>query len=91
MFQPDQTPEEWFADAATCYAERHQGCPWCGGPNRVYKSARGNVLEYRELAQHLGNDQPFYGFQSAGLDGKRAPHTQVEDMAAHYIKEMREL
>jgi thioesterase domain-containing protein/acyl carrier protein len=51
----------------------------------------GNVLEYRELAQHLGSDQPFYGFQSAGLDGKRAPHTQVEDMAAHYIKEMREL
>jgi non-ribosomal peptide synthetase component F/thioesterase domain-containing protein/acyl carrier protein len=51
----------------------------------------GNVLEYRELARRLGDDQPFYGFQSAGLDGKRAPHTRVEDMAAHYIKEMREL
>ena len=51
----------------------------------------GNVLEYRELAQHLGEDQPFYGFQSAGLDGRRAPHTRVEEMAAHYIKEMREL
>jgi thioesterase domain-containing protein/acyl carrier protein len=50
----------------------------------------GNVLEYRELAQHLG-DQPFYGLQSAGLDGKRPPHTRVEDMASHYIKEMREL
>jgi amino acid adenylation domain-containing protein len=51
----------------------------------------GNVLEYRELAQHLGSDQPFYGLQSAGLDGTRPPHTRVEDMAAHYIKEMREL
>ena len=51
----------------------------------------GNVLEYRELAQHLGEDRPFYGLQSAGLDGTRAPHTRVEDMAAHYIKEMREL
>ena len=51
----------------------------------------GNVLEYRELARRLGDDQPFYGLQSAGLDGKRAPHTRVEDMAAHYIKEMREL
>ncbi len=51
----------------------------------------GNVLEYRELAKHLGDDQPFYGFQSAGLDGKRAVQTRVEDMAAHYIKEMREL
>jgi thioesterase domain-containing protein len=25
------------------------------------------------------------------LDGKRPPHTRVEDMAAHYIKEIREL
>lgn len=51
----------------------------------------GNVLEYYDLARHLGADQPFYGLQSAGLDGKRPPHTRVEDMAAHYIKEMREL
>ena len=51
----------------------------------------GNVLEYYDLARHLGDDQPFYGLQSAGLDGRRPPHTRVEDMAAHYIKEMREL
>jgi amino acid adenylation domain-containing protein len=51
----------------------------------------GNVLEYYDLARHLGEDQPFYGLQSQGLDGKRPPHTRVEDMAAHYIKEMREL
>jgi thioesterase domain-containing protein len=51
----------------------------------------GNVLEYYDLARHLGSDQPFYGLQSAGLDGSRPPHTRVEDMAAHYIKEMREL
>ena len=51
----------------------------------------GNVLEYYDLARHLGEDQPFYGLQSAGLDGSRPPHTRVEDMAAHYIREMREL
>jgi thioesterase domain-containing protein/acyl carrier protein len=51
----------------------------------------GNVLEYYDLARHLGAEQPFYGLQSQGLDGKRAPHTRIEDMAAHYIKEMREL
>ncbi|MDX6443963.1 MAG: hypothetical protein QOH71_1037 [Blastocatellia bacterium] len=51
----------------------------------------GNVLEYRQLARHLGTNQPFYGFQSAGLNGKLSPHTRVEEMAAHYIKEMREL
>ena len=49
------------------------------------------MLEYYDLARHLGADQPFYGLQSAGLDGSRPPHTRVEDMAAHYIKEMREL
>jgi amino acid adenylation domain-containing protein len=51
----------------------------------------GNVLEYYALANYLGKAQPFYGLQSAGLNGKHAAHTRVEDMAAHYIKEMREL
>ena len=51
----------------------------------------GNVLEYYDLAHCLGPDQPFYGLQSAGLGGKHAAHTRVEDMAAHYIKELREL
>jgi amino acid adenylation domain-containing protein len=51
----------------------------------------GNVLEYHALAHYLGKAQPFYGLQSAGLDSKHAAHTRVEDMAAHYIKEMREL
>jgi len=51
----------------------------------------GNVLEYYDLARHLGEDQPFYGLQSAGLDRSRPPHTRVEDMAAHYIRELREL
>jgi aspartate racemase len=51
----------------------------------------GNVLEYYDLARYLGPDQPLYGLQSAGLNEANAPHTRVEDMAAHYIKEMREL
>jgi amino acid adenylation domain-containing protein len=51
----------------------------------------GNVLEYYALAHYLGKAQPFYGLQSAGLVGKHAAHTRVEDMAAHYNKEMREL
>ena len=49
----------------------------------------GNVLEYHPLAQFLGADQPFYGLQSLGLDKNQAPHSTIEEMAAHYIKEMR--
>jgi len=41
------------------------------------------------LARHLGPDQPFYGLQAVGLDGESEPHTQVKDMAAHYIESLR--
>src|SRR5205807_4621015 len=51
----------------------------------------GNVLEYYDLARHLGSDQPFYGLQSQGLDGKQAPLTRIEEMAAYYIKEIRKV
>jgi amino acid adenylation domain-containing protein len=48
----------------------------------------GNVLEYYDLANYLDPDRPIYGLQSQGLDGQ-APLTNVEDMATHYIKEIR--
>ena len=50
----------------------------------------GNILGYRALAHHLGPDQPVYGLQSIGLDGKTPPYTRIEDMAAHYIRELLE-
>jgi thioesterase domain-containing protein/acyl carrier protein len=51
--------------------------------------AGGNVLIYRELSQHLGSDQPFYGLQCQGLDGSCPPLTRIEDMAALYVKAIR--
>jgi amino acid adenylation domain-containing protein len=51
----------------------------------------GNVLGFYELSTHLGSTQPFYGLQAQGLDGAIAPHTRVEDMAAHYVEEIRKL
>ena len=47
--------------------------------------------EYRGLSRYLGPDQPLYGLAPQGLDGKRPPHDRVEDMAAHYIREIRQL
>ena len=52
-------------------------------------AAGANVLIYRPLSRHLGNDQPVYALQAQGLDGGARPLTRVEDMAALYIKEMR--
>jgi amino acid adenylation domain-containing protein len=51
----------------------------------------GNVLDYFLLAQHLGQQQPVYGLQSLGLDGKQKPFHRVEDMASYYISEIRTL
>ena len=65
-----------------------------GGDRRPFfcvHAAGGNVLEYHDLARLVGKDQPFYGLQAKGLDGKEAPHTSIREMAAHYIKEMRDV
>ena len=51
----------------------------------------GNLLVYRDLAIALGSDQPVYGLQPRGLDGKYAPFNRIEDMAAHYFAQIRKL
>ena len=51
----------------------------------------GNVLLYRDLAMRLGSDQPLYGLQAQGLDGKTDFYTTFEEMATHYVAEMRKL
>jgi thioesterase domain-containing protein len=48
-----------------------------------------SVLELAPLAEQLGPDQPFYGLQPQGLDGRLPAHGTIEEMAAHYIAEMR--
>lgn len=55
------------------------------------RAVGGNVLTYLDLAGRLGPDQPVYGLQAKGLDGKGAPHTRIEEMAAHYLREIRSL
>ena len=49
----------------------------------------GAVMVYRDLAQAMGSDQPIYGLQARGLDGVQACLRRVEDMAAHYLEEIR--
>jgi len=49
----------------------------------------GNVVGFRDLARHLGPDQPFYALQPQGLDGLRPCVTSVTEMAASYLREIR--
>jgi thioesterase domain-containing protein len=49
----------------------------------------GDVFCYRALAQHLGEDQPFFGLQPPGLDGQGEPLTRVEDLAEYFAAQIR--
>src|SRR5262245_8504619 len=52
--------------------------------------AVGGVLGFRHLARYMGSNQPFYAIQCVGHDGKQSPFRRIEDMAAHYLREIRE-
>ena len=51
----------------------------------------GTILHFRQLARRLGTAQPFYGLQMQGLYGDRPVHVTPEQMATHYLREMREV
>ncbi len=51
--------------------------------------AGGTVFCYAHLARHLGPEQPVYGLQAQGLDGKQPPLESFEEMAARYVDEVR--
>ncbi len=47
------------------------------------------MVRFHDLARYLGADQPFYGLQAHGLDAGHSCHTRTEDVASHYINEIR--
>lgn len=51
----------------------------------------GQVLNYRDLARHVGDAQPFYGIQCLGLDGDDVPFVRIDEMAAYYVREIRKV
>jgi thioesterase domain-containing protein/acyl carrier protein len=53
--------------------------------------AEGNILIYKDLANHLADDQAFYALQSRGLEGSEFSMTSIEEMAAYYIKEIKKV
>ncbi|MCP4696756.1 MAG: acyltransferase domain-containing protein, partial [Gammaproteobacteria bacterium] len=53
--------------------------------------AGGHVYFYRDLARHLGAEQPVYGIQAQGVDGEAEPLARIEEMAAHYLEAIRVL
>jgi len=78
--------EEWTASWSSLVEIQPVGSK---PPLFLIHGAGGNVLIYRDLVRYLGNDQPVYGLQSQGLDGKQPILTTIEDMASQYLKEIR--
>jgi amino acid adenylation domain-containing protein len=78
--------EDWSASWSSLVAIQPSGT---NPPFFFVHAHGGNVVGYYDLARHLGPDQPFYGVQAQGLDGESAGKRRFEDMAAHYIEEIR--
>ncbi len=51
--------------------------------------AGGNVLNFKVISDRLGQEQPFYGLQAQGVDGRLAPLDSVEEMATQYVEAVR--
>jgi thioesterase domain-containing protein len=58
-------------------------------PIYFVSGAGGHVLIFENLAKYLGPDQPVYALQPPGLDGKENFLIRLEDIAAHYLKEIK--
>jgi thioesterase domain-containing protein len=78
----------WKSTGSTLIPIRDRGR---GQPIFFVHWAGGSVLIYRELIQLLDPGLRVYGLQAYGLDRSVRPHTRIEQMAAHYVAEIREL
>jgi thioesterase domain-containing protein len=62
-----------------------------GTPLFVFPGAGGNSVYFHELGRALPTPHPVIGVQAVGLDGDRAPHETVAEMAAHAFEHVRRM
>ncbi len=60
-------------------------------PLFVVSGVGGHVILFDRLTRYLGEDQPVFALQPQGLDGREPFLTRVEDMAAYYLRGVREV
>jgi thioesterase domain-containing protein/acyl carrier protein len=51
----------------------------------------GHVFFYKDLAKHLGADQPVYALQRLGVDDITQAAQDIESTASHYLEEIRKV
>ena len=60
-------------------------------PLFVVSGVGGHVIAFGGVARYLGEDQPVFALQPQGMDGREPFLTRVEDMAAYYLRGVREV
>ena len=53
--------------------------------------AGGNPIGQRNLAPVLGPEQPLYGLRHRGVDGRQAPHTDIQEMANECLADIQRI
>jgi amino acid adenylation domain-containing protein len=53
--------------------------------------AGGNPIGQRNLAPILGPEQPLYALRHRGVDGRQAPHTDIQDMADECLADIQSI
>ncbi|MGZ5846836.1 MAG: KR domain-containing protein, partial [Ramlibacter sp.] len=76
-------PRGWSPLVAICRGEAGRRPLFC------VHGAGGNVLNFKVISDRLGPQQPFYGLQAQGVDGRLPPLTSVEAMATQYVEAIR--
>ena len=79
--------EDWSPNWSSLIAIQPEGTR---PPLYCVHACGAHVFIYRSLVSHLSSDQPIYGLQARALDYQKERLIRVEDMAAHYLEEIRE-
>lgn len=85
-------------EGMAAFLEGWHGLPWrhviplqtngSGVPLFLVHGGDGDILNYKDLVQALGNGRRIFGIQARGLDGKEEPDVSVVPMAREYLKEV---
>ena len=81
-------PDAWAEDEWSPLVEINRGQAGVK-PLFCVHGAAGNVLNFKVIADRLGADQPFYGLQAQGVDGRLPLLPTIEAMAAQYVAAIR--
>src|SRR5206468_12126080 len=76
-------PRAWSPLVPICRGEAGRRPLFC------VHGAGGNVLNFKIISDRLGPQQPFYGLQAQGVDGRLQPLKTIEEMAAQYVEAIR--